>query len=255
MKKILLLSFFLLPYLSKAQEGNVASGIYHWQEPKASSQSIATAVLFEGKAYDLDWLQLSANVLPKGKGKVNTVVPTNEEYLVIIKSGKLDVRVNNNTKTLGSNSIALLMPGDKFTLQNSDQEAGRYYVMKYRSKKAKDLARAKTAGGSVLQDWNELVFKPHDKGGRRDLLERPTAMFKRLEIHVTTLNPGLKSHEPHIHEAEEIVLVTEGNTEMEIGKQFYQGNNGSIYYLGSNVPHALQNKGQQPSTYFAIQFE
>jgi (S)-ureidoglycine aminohydrolase len=80
-------------------------------------------------------------------------------------------------------------------------------------------------------------------------------MMKRLEIHVTTLNAGLKSHEPHTHRAEEIVLMIEGNTEMQIGESFCKGKEGSIFFLGSNISHAIRNEGTKPCTYFAIQFE
>jgi (S)-ureidoglycine aminohydrolase len=42
---------------------------------------------------------------------------------------------------------------------------------------------------------------------------------------------------------------------MQIADRFYKGNTGSIYYLGSNVPHAIQNDAIGTCTYFAFQFE
>ena len=80
-------------------------------------------------------------------------------------------------------------------------------------------------------------------------------MSPRLEMHVSTLNPALKSHEPHTHRAEEIVLLMEGQTSMQIGYAFFRGKPGSVYYLGSNVLHAIKNEGTRPATYFAFQFE
>ncbi|MCK0147595.1 hypothetical protein MWU78_18215 [Arenibacter sp. F26102] len=56
----------------------------------------------------------------------------------------------------------------------------------------------------------------HDKGGVRNYFHRPTAMCAYYEMHVTTLNPDIKSHEPHTHYATEIVLVFNGQTEMEM---------------------------------------
>ena len=108
---------------------------------------------------------------------------------------------------------------------------------------------------SFVKDWNEIAFKPHDRGGIRNFFEKTTPMSKRFEMHVTTLKEGIKSHEPHTHRAEEIVLVIENKTEMQIGDQFYKGGNGDIYYLGSNMPHAIQNVGMGTCTYFAFQFE
>jgi len=80
-------------------------------------------------------------------------------------------------------------------------------------------------------------------------------MQKRFEIHVSTLKEGMRSHDPHTHRAEEIVLLIEGDTEMQVGDQFKKVNAGGFYYLGSNVLHAIKNIGTKPSTYFAIQFE
>lgn len=57
------------------------------------------------------------------------------------------------------------------------------------------------------------------------------------------------------HRAEEIVLVIDGETEMQIGEKFYTASTGGFYYLGSNVLHAIKTTGTKPATYFAIQFE
>jgi len=80
-------------------------------------------------------------------------------------------------------------------------------------------------------------------------------MQKYFEIHVTTLKEGLRSHDPHTHRAEEIVLMIEGDTEMQIGEKFYKGKTGDFFYLGSNVLHAIRNEGTKSCMYFAIQFE
>ena len=157
--------------------------------------------------------------------------------------------------SIGAGSVALLMPGENFSLQNQNTQPCRYYIMKYRSKLPLDMERGKSSGGSLVKDWSRIEFKPHDKGGIRNFFERPTAMCKRLELYVSTLKQLLKSHDPHTHRAEEIVLVADNKTEMQIGDKFYKGNTGSIYYLGSNVLHAIQNDGAGTCTYFAFQFE
>jgi (S)-ureidoglycine aminohydrolase len=122
--------------------------------------------------------------------------------------------------------------------------------MKYRSREP-----VRRTGRSFVKNWNKIAFKPHSKGGIRNYFELSTPMSERFEMHVTTLNEGLKSHEPHTHRAEEIVLVIDNKTEMQIGEKFYKGGPGDIYYLGSNVPHAIRNEGNGTCTYFAFQFE
>lgn len=201
------------------------------------------------------YLQMSANAILPTKKKTNLQVPRSEEHLLIIKSGNLAIGIKDSTWSIGGGSIALLMPGENYTVQNNTEDSCTYYVMKYRSKLPMDIARGNLSGGSVVMDWDKIVFKPNDKGGRRNYFERPTAMSKRFEMHVTTLKEGIKSHEPHTHRAEEIVLVIDNKTEMQIDNTFYKGGTGDIYYLGSNVSHAVRNDGKGTCTYFAFQFE
>jgi (S)-ureidoglycine aminohydrolase len=80
-------------------------------------------------------------------------------------------------------------------------------------------------------------------------------------MHVTALNAGLKSHDPHTHRAEEIILLLEdtseskSKTEMQIGQNFFKGEAGDVYYVGSNILHGITNTGSDQCRYFAFQFE
>ena len=40
----------------------------------------------------------------------------------------------------------------------------------------------------------DMVYKPNDKGGVRQLFDRPTTMLSRFDIHITSLDPGISSH-------------------------------------------------------------
>jgi (S)-ureidoglycine aminohydrolase len=230
--------------------------MYSWKKPANKvSQNIFSTTLLEGSVYDMGYLQMNAVAVTSGKKKMNLQVPGNEEHLLLVKSGKLTISIKDSTWNLGGGSIALLMPGEKYAVQNATSDSCTYYLMKYRSKLPMDVARGNSSGGSLVKDWNEITFKPHDKGGIRNYFERPTAMCKRFEMHVTTLKEGIKSHEPHTHRAEEIVLIIDNKTEMQIDDKFYKGGAGDIYYLGSNVSHAIRNDGKGTCTYFAFQFE
>ena len=210
-----------------------------------------TSVIFKGSAHDMKFLQMTANALLPAKEKSKLQVPDNEEHLMLIKRGTLTISIKDSSWSIGSGSIALLMPGEKFALQNTSQDSCNFYLMKYHSKSPVN----KKSGGSFVKDWNKVNFKPHDRGGIRNYFERSTTMCKRLEMHVTTLKEGIKSHEPHQHRAEEIVLVIDNKTEMQIADKFYKGGSGDMYYLGSNVSHALRNDGKGTCMYFAFQFE
>jgi (S)-ureidoglycine aminohydrolase len=256
MKKIIFLIIYLVPLLVAAQKDSLISEVYEWKHPTGNAHSkISSAVLFEGSTRDMKWLQMNTNELA-GSGTVNKMnVPANEEQLYIIKKGTLTVGIYDSIYSLVEESIVLLLPGQNFSIQNKSDAPCDYYVIKYRSRSSTDLQRGKDSGGSFVKDWNNIVFKPNEKGGGRSYFQRPTSMCKRLEMHVTTLNAGLKSHEPHTHRAAEMIVVIDGETEMQIEQKFYKGNEGDVYYLGSYVLHGIRNVGSKSCSYFAFQFE
>ena len=146
------------------------------------------------------------------------------------------------------------LPGDKVRFENTGDKAVQIYEMTYRSIAPPDTERGKKSGGSFILDWNTIAFKPHAKGGVRQFFDRQTNMLNRFDIHVTTLNEGLKSHDPHTHKNEEIILMIEGNAEMQIGTEHQKANPGDVVFLGSMVLHNLTNVGKTPCLYFAIQW-
>jgi (S)-ureidoglycine aminohydrolase len=199
-------------------------------------------------------MQLTANSMGASTEKATLRVPATEEQVISVKTGILHIQMGDSAYALNARSVAVLMPGENFLLTTT--QPCSFYLMKYSNRAPMDTERGKKDGGSFVKHWDDLPFKPNTNGGgRRDFFEQGTAMQKRFEMHVTTLKEGMRSHDPHKHRAEEIVLVVEGDTEMQIGEKFYTAAPGGFYYLGSNVSHAIKTTGTKPSTYFAIQFE
>jgi len=256
MNKIKILFCIFFPVFVFAQKDSLLSGTYSWKQPaQPAKDHLSSAILFEGMVHDFEWVQMSANTLSSAMKKTNFHVPANQEYLFFIKSGSLTISFHDSDFLITPGSVAMLIPGEKYTIENSGKSTCDFYLFKYRSKLPVDMERGKENGGSFVKEWNKIELKPTDKGGVRNYFVRKTAMGSRLDIHVTTLNEGLKSHDPHTHRAEEMVLMIDGFTEMQIGDKFYKGTAGTIFYMGSNVPHAIRNEGKESTTYFAFQFE
>jgi (S)-ureidoglycine aminohydrolase len=211
--------------------------------------------ILQGSTRDLAILEIHGSTLAPGKAPHSSHTHEGEEELVIVKEGQLKVTIEEESKVLGPGSIALILPGEEHGFENAGDTQASYYILKYRSKLPMNKERGREAGGSLVIDWNALAFNPHDKGGIRRYFDRATAMCERFEMHVTTLNEGLKSHDPHTHRPAEIILIIEGNTEMQIGDDFYQGTQGDLYFVASEVPHAIRNTGKSACSYFAFQFE
>lgn len=109
--------------------------------------------------------------------------------------------------------------------------------------------------GPAVWDWSKLAVQKTDVGAIRNLVRQPTATLDELEMHVTTLNPGLASHPPHQHPNEELVIVDQGTVETLSGGKWERLGPGSVIFNASNSPHALRNVGDTPATYHVINWK
>jgi len=79
-------------------------------------------------------------------------------------------------------------------------------------------------------------------------------LLKDLEMHVTTLNEGITSHEEHVHSNEEIILVIKGEVEESIDGTPHRMGPGSLILLTDNVSHGIKNVGKGQCEYFAFKW-
>ncbi len=251
----LLLGFFVMLAFSSNTE-QIDSKVYSFSKTEAQKTKTGEKrQLMDGETTHMENFEIHTTMLTPGNAPHGSHTHTDLEEIVLVKEGKLKVTINNESKVIGPGSVALLMPGDDHGLENAGDTNATYYIIRYKSKKPVIAERGKAAGGSQILDWEQIAFTPHDRGGVRRYFDRKSALSERIEMHVTTLNPKIKSHEPHTHNPEEIIVMMKGTTEMEIGGKIYPGEVGDIYFLGSNVPHGIRNTGDEQCMYLAFQFE
>jgi len=176
-----------------------------------------------------------------------------DELFFIIKYGPVHVELNGVSHDLDKGSVVFLLPGDDVVFQNKRKDDVEIYEMQMASTNP-DLTRGKSAGPSFVMDWFDMNFKPHDRGGVRQLFDRKIVMSPRFDIHITTLNPGLSSHPPHTHKTEEIILMIDGEGEMVLGTSKQKIITGDAAWVESNIPHNITNIAKRPAVYFAIQW-
>lgn len=245
-----------------AQEKVSESKVFRWDDLAVVKRPQGEArLILEGSTPHFKLFKIHATtVVPKGRMRKEAYTQENEE-LIIVKEGELTVTIEGKTKVLKAGGIALIMSGDMRETVNLSESNTTYYVFQYK-KDTIDIDRGKKAGGSILMNWDETTFKSHDKGGRRDFFNRPTSMSKRFEMHTTTLNEGLMSHEAHQHKAAEIILLvnSQGNekdskAQETINGVWHDSKVGDVIFLQSNDWHGIKNVGKDTCTYFAFQFE
>jgi (S)-ureidoglycine aminohydrolase len=249
MKRLALYAAILCCTNIFAQNSPIPSKVFVWEnEPtKAGAHP-----LFNGSALIL--AKHSIVGIDIVKGKQITFEDKTTEAFFIVKQGPVTVKLNGNFAVLDRGSVISVLPGDKLFINNTGDNTAQLYEMLYVSKSPADVERGIKAGGSFILNWKDVIFKPTEKGGTRQFFDRQTVMLNRFDIHVTQLNEGLKSHDPHTHTNEEIILMLDGNAEMQIGTDHQKANPGDVVFLNSMVLHNLTNVGKTPCLYFAIQW-
>lgn len=108
--------------------------------------------------------------------------------------------------------------------------------------------------GSRVFHWEDLAVQPTPVGQRRDVARNPTATLAEFECHISTLNPANASHPPHTHPQEELIILREGTLDVHSNGTNTRVGPGSLFFFASNNPHAVQNHGDKPATYFVFNF-
>jgi len=100
---------------------------------------------------------------------------------------------------------------------------------------------------TTFVDWNSLVPSPTSAGQIRHVFDNPTVAMDKLEVHITTLNPGAESHPVHRHSWEEMLLVKDGDFEVSMNGRKQHAGPGAMIFFAANV-------GNKPATYYVINF-
>jgi (S)-ureidoglycine aminohydrolase len=245
--KILNILLFVLTFVSVMAQHQPKSGVYNLADLDFNAKE---AQYFSGPSaaftsFTVTAIKFNKETVSFGKAQ--------QEELIIIKEGNLQVTLGNKRKTVGPGSNIHVMPG---TSRGFQVVGGRAFVysLKFTSP-SPDTERGESNGGSFIIDWNDVEKKKSEKGWHRQFYNRPTTMVNKFEMHVTTLNAGISSHAPHTHPEEEIVILLKGKASMEIDGKKSDVLPGGLIYLASGVSHAITNTGKEECEYFAFQWK
>lgn len=107
---------------------------------------------------------------------------------------------------------------------------------------------------STFVDWDSLNPRTTAVGQSRPVFDNPTQTLEKLEVHITTLLPGMASHPIHHHAWEEMLLLKEGQLDASINGRKLHAGPGSLLFFASHDPHNVTNTGATPATYYVINF-
>lgn len=255
MKCTLYFTLYFMTLSAAAQLQPIAPGAYHWADfPVKVEEERETRAVFEGTCPRFKYLEIHVTTQKKGAKPRPAHANKDIEEIIIVKEGKVKFTIGSQSAILGAGGIALVLPQEMHALENVGDGPLTYYVMRYQSEKPMDLARGKSAGGSLLLNKDSLEFKPSTRGGGRAYFDRPTAMCENFEMHVTQLAKRGPSHAPHSHVDNEIILIIEGDTEINIDNKKYTATAGDFYFINSELLHGVSNAADVPCMYFAYRW-
>ncbi len=231
------------------------SKVFYWEKAKVvHEKSGENRLFYNGFTNNLTYLDVHATTLNPGKASPKADIQTKFEKLLIVKEGVILLTLNGQRKELNAGSVLLAMAGDNLKIENSGIKPAVYFMIQWDNKGLKKMERPEDLEKSEIMLWDDVPFKTTEKGGTRQFFKRPTTSLLEFEMHVTTLKEGIKSHDPHVHPADEIILIKTGNVEELINGIPYQFGPGSFVLLNGNEPHGIRNIGQGACEYFAFRF-
>ena len=253
MKYIAVLLFLLVCATVQAGDARVTSGVYAWEDPGVSREGPGQQrLILEGSTPGFEYFRVQANSLEPGGGLPDGQIHDDVEELLIIKEGTLEVTINGEGEILPAGSVSLILPGDSHAIRNIGAEPASYYVLRWRTAAHGDAQNPSAVSTSV--NWDKLELKQIAKGGRRHILQVPTTMLAGFEMHTTTLKQGWKSHDQHVHDEDEIILVRFGQFEQLIDSVAHHAGPGAVIFLQSDQPHGIRNIGEGPCEYYAFKW-
>ncbi len=252
---ILIFGLVLISFCPAFSQPALKSSVYDWEKLQLKKTASGGRIDFlKSQTRSLEMFEINAVTLFPGKENWNTRVPDATDYLIIIKEGVAEIRVNDEQKILGEGSVIVAGEDNELTIQNHDNSNLVFYIISFKpfGGSIKTVSQLKIS--PLFVDWKNVEFKPSENGGRRNILQQKTSVLKELEIHVTTLKEGLPSHAAHTHPDEEIILIRKGYVEETIKGVPFRLGPGSIVFLTNDDLHGISNSGKGECEYYAIRW-
>lgn len=232
------------------------STVYEWSRLKMiSNHRGSSCEIYRGETRSLEMFHIRAVMLRSGKETHRYLVEKGCDNMIIIKDGTAEMTINSEKMELGPGSVAIASQGDRVLIRNISSGSMTFYSFMFKPRPRREIhTGTEFKIPHLFRVWNAIEFKPSANGGRRDIMRQPTSALKELEIHTTTLNEGLPSHNSHTHTDEEIILVRFGTVEESINGKTFRAGPGSVIFLTSDDDHGIRNAGSGQCEYYAIRW-
>jgi mannose-6-phosphate isomerase-like protein (cupin superfamily) len=122
------------------------------------------------------------------------------------------------------------------------------------------FAREKAAQvASQTLGLDKVSMKEAQNEGRRAgengvYLSGETPASRNFVVGRFVIDPGKTPHAPHTHPEEEVMIIESGRGEIFCDGKTTAVGPGSVMFTTPNVPHGIDNTGQEPLTFYYIKW-
>lgn len=125
-------------------------------------------------------------------------------------------------------------------------------VFLFDSTSANGQAQPPAALASATYPFDEMPVRNSNGVQIRSVVKGKLTTGESVEVHETTLPPGVAPHPPHRHLHTEMWLVREGTIEITANGVSSRLGPGSVGCVRSNDEHGIKNVSETPATYFVV---
>lgn len=109
---------------------------------------------------------------------------------------------------------------------------------------------------SGVYNWSNVEAKKVENRETRKVLEGSALDLSNLEIHTSTIGPGVVNHPPRSYnDLEELILIKEGNIQVTINDKANILGPGSIVFIVAGDEQSFKNISDKPVTYYVLTFK
>jgi len=109
---------------------------------------------------------------------------------------------------------------------------------------------------SAVYNWSNLKVQKVETRETKKVLEGSTLDLANLEIHTSTLAPGITNHPLRAHnDVEELILIKEGNVQVTINDTTAILGPRSIVFIIAGDEQSFKNISDKPATYYVLSFK
>lgn len=203
---------------------------------------------FHGGTPNLDPIGCHASVLDPGR-EPHPLHRHDEEEILIVLDGEATVVLEGAEGAEHSHharrgTFAYYAAGSAHTIRNTADAPVTYVMFKWQADPGQR--------GDLLENQLIPLGEPSDGSSgfsTNTVLEGETRCLRRLQSHLTTLQPGA-GYDPHVDAHDVAIVVLEGTLET-LGEQVGPD---SVVFYAAGESHGMRNVGDVPAVYLVFEF-